>query len=191
MHRAILLLVGCLLMGGCGSEVVEAESGGSGSGGAGGGGSESGSGGAGGGGGSGGAGGVCVPGPDDPSPVQPSCADTVGLALGEATVMDADGDGLVKAGEVATIETSLVETAGKSFYGYPGVVFTSDHPGVDVGDAFWFYGIFACDVMSAGGYVKVASDVAPGTVVTVTARVGILHEDCPNAYAIQVPIEVQ
>ncbi|MDI3285580.1 hypothetical protein [Polyangium sp. 15x6] len=159
--------------------------------GSGGGGGSGGAGGSGsGGGGSGSGGGMCVPGPEEPSPVQPSCADIAGLALGQATVKDADGDGLVKAGEAATISTSLIETAGKSFFGYPGVVFTSTTPGVEVGDAFWFYGIFACDAMSADGYVKIGGDVAPGTVVTVTARVGILHEDCPDAYAIQMPIEV-
>ena len=184
----LLLLVGCLLMGGCGSEVVE---GGSGSGGGGGSGSGDGSGGGGSGGSGGGSGGsgggVCVPGPDEPSPVQPSCADLAGLELREVIVKD----GNLKAGESTVISANLVETTGKGFYGYPGVVFTSPNPGVEVGEPFWLYGISACDTVPVQGYVNIASDVAPGTLVTVIAQVGILHEDCPHAYKVPMPIEVQ
>ncbi|MDI1483476.1 hypothetical protein [Polyangium sp. y55x31] len=183
MLRALFLLLGCLFFGGCGSAVVEAGSGGSGGSGGGG----SGGGGNGGGGGIGGSGGgMCVPGSDEPSPVQPSCADIAGIELREVTMKD----GVLEAGGSTVMSMNLVETTGKGFFGYPGVVFSSPDPGVEVSEPFWLYGISACDSVPVEGYVNIASDVTPGTIVTVVAQVGILNENCPNAYKVPVPIEV-
>jgi hypothetical protein len=70
------------------------------------------------------------------------------------------------------------------------VIFETADPGVTVSSEATFYAIFACMTFPASGRVELASSIAPGTIVKVTARVGMLGQDCPDAYAIDIPIEV-
>ncbi len=73
---------------------------------------------------------------------------------------------------------------------YPGVNFETAAAGVTVSSGDWFYGIAACQSNPVTASIVVGGNVAPGTVVTITARVAMLNHECPDAYAIEVPITV-
>jgi len=45
--------------------------------------------------------------------------------------------------------------------------------------------------MDVSAQIVVDSSVSPGTVVHVEAQVAMLNTDCPDAYAISIPIEIQ
>ena len=134
---------------------------------------------------------VCVPQPEEPGPfVKATCADLAALAVSHAVVTDANGDGQVDAGESAVLQVNLDEIAGVGTYFYPGVLFETASAGVTVSSNAWLYGIMGCQTVPMSGEITIGSDVAPGTVVTITARVAFLNHTCPDAFAITVPITV-
>lgn len=147
------------------------------------------------GGGSGGAAGgtPCVPEPEGSGGFagQPTCADLSVLTVSDLVITGDGGDGKLSPGEGAKVTAKLNEVGGKGFNWYPGVIFTTDHPGVSVSAQDWFYAIFACQSMDVAATITVGSDVAPGTVVSLRAQVAMLNTDCPGAYAISVPIEIE
>jgi hypothetical protein len=71
------------------------------------------------------------------------------------------------------------------------VKFESDNPDVTISEDDWFYGIFACESYATGGSGKVGANVAPGTVVELTARVAMLNTDCPSAPSTSIEIVVK
>ncbi len=105
-------------------------------------------------------------------------------------INDADGDGQLEVGETGSLQVNLDEIAGLGFSYYPGVIFETAAAGVTVSSNDWFYAILACQSNPVSAAIAVGGDVAPGTVVTITARVAMLNHDCPDAYAIEVPITV-
>ncbi|MEZ4222113.1 MAG: hypothetical protein R3B13_14355 [Polyangiaceae bacterium] len=199
------LLVGMVLsvLAGCGGQAMDDGAAGAGSGGAAGGGSAGaaglgatgGSAGAAGGAGggsagvgaggvssSGGGGGECVPkGEGWGHTVEPTCAELDVMAVSSTQLSDDSGDGSVAPGESFHWDVVLAEVAGEGFGLYPGVKFESDNPAVTIAEDTWFYGIFACDSYATGGSGKVGANVAPGTVVKLTARVAMLNQDCSAA----------
>lgn len=142
--------------------------------------------------GSGGAGGsTCVPQPEGAGGfMQPTCADLAVLAVSHPVLTDADGDGQVEVGETAVLQINLDEIAGVGFNFYPGVNFTTTTAGVTVNHNDWLYAILACQNVPVSAQIAIGSDVAPGTVVTITARVAMLNNDCPDTYAVEIPITV-
>lgn len=192
MKKALVLVCSCLSLAACGGEVTLASAaagasvgeggrGGAGGGGEGGGGADAGGGGS--------ATIVCVPQPDGAGGfTQPTCADLGGLVVAAPFVTDADGDGVVSSGESALIEASLSEVAGVGFSWYPGVLFQSDDPAVEIEGQDWYYAIFACQTHPVKA--QATFNVPSGTKVTITARVSMLNHDCPEAYAIDIPITV-
>lgn len=137
--------------------------------------------------------GVCVP-KDPPTDFeQPTCADLSGLTVATETpaFVDDSGDGVVSPGEGATLSIALVETAGTGFSYYPGVVLESSNPDVKVSDGNWFYAIGACQVETMPTHIDVGANVAPGTVVQITARVGMISGPCPDTHAVTIPIVIQ
>ncbi|MBK9002075.1 MAG: hypothetical protein IPM35_40640 [Myxococcales bacterium] len=143
-------------------------------------------------GGSGGSGGECIPEGDGwNSDTDPTCEDLSVLAVHEPVVADGGGDGDVSPGEAFELKVALSEVAGLGFGWYPGVKFESDHPGVTIQENDWFYGIFACTSYDVGAAGKVDSSVAPGTVVTLTARAAMLNTECPSAPALKVQLTVK
>jgi hypothetical protein len=134
----------------------------------------------------------CVP-QEDVSwpPLEAACEHLWVLDVSNPIVIDQNGDGVVSPGETAEIRVELSEVAGYGWNMYPGVDFTSDHPGVSVKWYDWYYAIFACQTHPAGANVVVAKDVAPGTQVTITARVAMLGAECPLARSIQIPLTIQ
>jgi hypothetical protein len=143
-------------------------------------------------GGSAGAGAACVP-QENVSwpPLEPACEHLWVLDVSNPTLTDPDGDGVVSPGDTIMIHVDLAEVAGYGWNMYPGVEFTSDHPGVSVTWNDWYYAIFACQTHAAGATVIVGNDVAPGSHVTITARVAMLGSECPSANAIQIPLTIQ
>jgi len=121
----------------------------------------------------------------------PTCEDLSVLAISSPQVIDEDGDGVVSAGEGATIQVSLDEIAGEGFSMYPGVTFESDDPGVVLTGGDWFYAIFACDSYVTAIHAEVASDVPAGTVVNITARAAMLNQECPAAPSVKIPLTIQ
>ena len=144
--------------------------------------------------GNGGAGGgsvACMPQPEGTGGFhEPTCADLAVLAVSHPVLDDADGDGQLEVGETGSLQVNLDEIAGSGFNYYPGVIFETAAAGVTVSSDNWFYGIFACQSNPVIASIAVGSDVTPGTVVTITARVAMLNHDCPDAYAVEVPITV-
>ena len=156
-----------------------------GSGGSGGAGATAGTGGSGATGGSAGAAPECVP-QEQPPFEEPTCEDLWVMQVSEPKI-----DGVVAPGSSAGVVVRLQEVAGLGFGYYPGVSFESDHPGVSVQHDDWYYAIFACASYEASGTITVASDVPSGTEVTITARVAMLNQECPEAHSIEIPIVVQ
>jgi hypothetical protein len=154
-------------------------------GGGGGGGAGSGSGG------DGGASSTCSPKPEGMGGfMQPSCEDLAVLTVSDPVVTDEDGDNLVEAGESATLKLNLNEVAGVGFNYYPGVIFETAAPGLTVSSEDWYYAIFACQTHPVTAHIELDSDIPPGTVAVITARVAMINQDCPDAYAIDIPIKV-
>ena len=175
---------GAVSPGGSGGAVSPGGSGGGGSGGSGGGGS-GGSSGA-----SGSAGSAsCVPEPG-PNPMEYTCETLSVLTVSDPFVEDDNGDGALSAGEGGTLHVRLNEVAGVGFGMYPGVSFESDAPGVSVQEDDWYYAISPCDSYDAAATLEVSPGVSPGTVVTITARVAMVNTECPNAYAIEIPLTI-
>lgn len=122
---------------------------------------------------------------------QPTCDDLSGLSVTDAVVTDASGDGKLSPGEKLTIVASLNETAGEDFMWYPGVRFVSASESVTVKENDWYYGIAACQTQPVSATGEISPSAKAGTVVTVTARVGMLNEECPNAPALEIPISIE
>jgi hypothetical protein len=142
-------------------------------------------------GGAGGGSSACVPDPKATGDFhEPTCADLAVLAVSHPVLDDADGDGQLEVGETGSLKMNLDEIAGVGFNYYPGVIFETAAAGVTVSSNGWFYAIFACQSNPMIASIAVGGDVAPGTVVTITARVAMLNHDCPDAYAVEVPITV-
>jgi hypothetical protein len=140
---------------------------------------------------SGAGGGTCVPQPEGAGGfMQPTCADLAVLAVAHPVLTDADGDGQIEVGETATLQVSLDEIAGVGFSFYPGVLFETTTAGVTVSATDWFYAILPCQTDAVSAQITIGSDVPPGTLVTITARVAMLNHDCPDAYSIEIPFTV-
>ena len=133
----------------------------------------------------------CVPKPEGTGDSgEPTCEDLARLALSHPVLEDADGDGQLSAGETGYLRVNLDEIAGVGFWWYPGVIFETAAAGVSVSSNNWLYGMVACQSSPMRASITVGDNVAPGTVVTITASVAMLHHVCPDAYAIEVPITV-
>lgn len=122
---------------------------------------------------------------------QPTCADLSGLSVTDAVVTDASGDGVLSAGEKLTIAASLNETAGEDFMWYPGVRFESASELVTVKENDWYYGIAACQTQPVTATGEISASAQPGTTVIVTARVGMINEECPSAPALEIPLDIE
>ena len=136
---------------------------------------------------------VCTPQPEGEGSggfKEPTCADLARLAVSHPVLHDADSDGQLDVGETAYLQVNLDEKAGVDFLSYPGVSFESATPGVTVSTGDWLYGILACQSTQVTTSIEVGSGVTPGTVVKITARVAMLNHDCPDAYAVTIPITV-
>ena len=140
-----------------------------------------------------GAGGAtCVPQtPGSGGFVEYTCDDLAVMNVTDPAVEDDSGDGIVSAGEGATIYASLNEIAGIGFGMYPGVYFTSTDAGVTVKENDWYYAIMACQSYPVSAHADFAASIPPGTEVTIYARVGMINEACLDAYSIAIPIVVQ
>ncbi len=123
--------------------------------------------------------------------VQPTCDDLSNLAVTDPQVVDDSGDGVVSAGEDATIHVVMRELGGEDFMFYPGVLFEADHASVDIGAEDWRYGIFACGADELTTHAHFGQDIAPGTVIQITARVAMLNSDCPDAPSVTIEVPVQ
>jgi hypothetical protein len=134
---------------------------------------------------------ACVPQPEDPTFMQPTCADLAVMTVSDPSVQDDGGDGKVSPGEGAIIHVKLSEIAGKGFMYYPGVSFTSDTVTVPDPQAAQLYGILPCQVDDLTVHVVVPESVPKGTVVHVKAQVAMLSMACPDADSIEIPITVQ
>lgn len=134
----------------------------------------------------------CVPQPVDPDAefLAMTCADLDQMRVRDPVLHDTGSDGQLSAGESATITAHLDEIAGKGFYWYPWVKFSSDNPAVEVESSSQLYGIGACQRIEVGAQIKVAATVPPGTVVHVTAQVAAMNNNCPEAFSISFPIEI-
>jgi hypothetical protein len=100
-------------------------------------------------------------------------------------------EGSLAPGATARLHVDLTEVGGLGWSLYPGVEFTSDHPGVKVGYDTWYYAIFACQTLPASGTLEISPELASGTRVTITARVAMLNGSCPEAASIAVPITIE
>ncbi len=135
----------------------------------------------------------CVPEPEGGggTPVKPDCSDLGGLSVSNPTLTDENGNGLFEAGETLSLTLKLNETQGRDFMWYPGVLFESTHPGASVPAEYWFYGIFACQSHEVPVTIALSPGLPKNTKITISARVGMLNENCPNSSSLQIPFEIQ
>jgi hypothetical protein len=144
-------------------------------------------------GGTGGAPAACTPQPDGAGGTltQPTCADLGGLTVSDPKLADDSGNGKLAYQESAIVSVKLNEVAGKGFNFYPGVHFSSDTVSVASDGTDQFYAILPCQSVDASAKLTLLTQVTPGTTVHVTARVSMLGSDCPEAYGIDIPIEIE
>ncbi len=114
-----------------------------------------------------------------------------GLSLSNPQIIESDGDGVVSPGETVAVQVSLDEVAGTGMSYYPGVVFTSDDPGVTFDNNGWLYAILPCTSMQVSSGATIAENVKSGAVIQVTAHVAMLNQECNDTYSITFPIEVK
>jgi hypothetical protein len=124
-------------------------------------------------------------------PLDAQCEHLWVLGVSNPKLIDQSGDGVVSPGESVQIHVDLNEIGGLGFNMYPGVEFTSDHPGVSVSHNDWYYAIFACQTHPTSATAVISSDVPAGTQVTVTARAAMLNEVCPDAHSIKITLTIQ
>jgi hypothetical protein len=141
-------------------------------------------------GGSGGSG-ACVPVEETGGFQQATCADLDRMTVSDPVVTDAGGDGKLSPGEAGKLALKLNEISGKGFNWYPGVKFYSDVPGVFVKELDWYYAILPCQSFDTGATILVDTPVPKGTLVHVTAQVAMLNTECPDAFSITVPVEIE
>lgn len=122
--------------------------------------------------------------------VNPTCSDLSVLGVSEPVVTGGGANGSVSAGDSFNLAVVLSEVAGEGFSVYPGVKFESDNVGVTIKENDWYYAIAACASYDASATGKVDPSVAPGTVVTLTARVAMLNNDCPSAPSLKVKLTI-
>ena len=133
-----------------------------------------------------GAGGTCVPNPDPPPFAQPTCAD-----LDHLTVTNAYVESDLAPGTQVLLHVTLNEVIGEAFNYYPGVVVESDDPGVTASDGNWLFAILACQSTDVPIQLTVAKSLTPGTVVTLTAKVAMLNQDCPGTDSTKLTLTVK
>lgn len=132
----------------------------------------------------------CVPQPDGSTVLDPTCNDLDVMTVAHPYVVDASGGGTLSPGSKATLHVDLQEIAGRGFNVYPGVHFTSDHPGVAIKEDDWAYAILACQTHPFTATVTVDASVAKGTKVMLTSHVAMLGEDCPSAPSVALLVSV-
>jgi len=131
---------------------------------------------------------VCVPQPEGSGGfTEPTCEDLAVLAVSHPVLDDA---GQLEVGKTAYLHLNLEEIGGVGFNFYPGVLFETTTAGVTVSSNDWFYAILPCQIDQVIAAITVDNNVAPGTVVMITARVAMLNHDCPDAYSITIPLMV-
>lgn len=123
--------------------------------------------------------------------VEPTCDTLSAMIVSNPSIQDDSGDGKVSPGETAIVTVDLHETTGVGFYSYPNVIFSSDVAGVTVTNEAMLYGIGPCDTYPMATLVTVGAGVPKGTVVHIGAQVAMLSLECPDAFAITVPLQVQ
>lgn len=133
---------------------------------------------------------VCVPADGGNAPLQPTCADLARLAVGQPALADASGDGKLAFQEKGTLKVVLSDTSGRGFNWYPGVRFSSAAISIDSNGLDQFYAVLPCGSMEASAGVSLLTPYPKGTVLKVQAQVSALDLDCPEAPAIEVPVEV-
>ncbi len=121
----------------------------------------------------------------------PTCKDLDVLGVFDPVVESANGDAKVAPGESFTLKVRLSEVKGIGFGMYPGVKFTSDHPGVSIKENDWFYGIFGCQSYDASATGQIEANVPSGTVVKLTAQAAMLNSDCPEAPSVTYTLSVE
>jgi hypothetical protein len=134
---------------------------------------------------------VCVPKENGAGGfTQPTCADLDRLVITDPVVLDESGDGAVTPGEKVTIQAKLVDVSGLGFNWYPAVRFETAAPTVTVTSDAQFYAIGACQELDVQAFASIDPATPKGTLVEIVARVAMLNADCPDAFSIEVPIEV-
>ncbi len=183
MKKVLACLACVTLFGACSNEVVIEPENDNGAGGSGGASSAMSSG-------STGGGSTCVP--TDPSTmVEWTCKDLEGLVLtGPVISGDDDGDGYLEPGESATLRITMKDISGLGFNYYPGVNFESSNPKVTTTAESWFYAILPCTEQEATTTIKVLPDVPSGTNVNIRAQVGMLNQECPDAFAVDILVPI-
>jgi hypothetical protein len=120
-----------------------------------------------------------------------TCADLSFLALSEPSLSVDGGDCALTPGGTATLDVMLREVAGRGFDAYPGVICTSDVPGVTFSGGPDLFAILPCQMVHESCGIAVGSSVATGTVVHVVVQAAMIARSCPNAPAITVPLLVR
>lgn len=133
---------------------------------------------------------LCVVDTKIPGATMPTCADLAPLSLEAPKVVDDSGDGIVTAGEGATITLTIRENSGIPFNWYPGILFTTDNGAAAIDQDAWLYAIAGCQATELSAHISFSNDITKGTIVNVKAMVGMLNAECLDTASVLIPIEV-
>jgi hypothetical protein len=132
----------------------------------------------------------CMPLDAPPQFTEGDCHQLDSLVLDAPKITDADGDGIVSAGETLTLSVEWHETKGIGVNLYPGVQFFQlDDARTPVG-ADWRYAAAACETLRLSTPMVAPSGARPGTAYRVRAQVSELAGACPNAGAIDLSFSI-
>lgn len=135
---------------------------------------------------------LCVEQPTDWDNLPPqNCETLTSLIVANPALTDDSGDGSVSPGETATLAVDLVETSGYGMFSYPLIHFTTDNPAVTASNEAMLYGIGGCGVFTLNTLITVSASIPKGTKINVYAQVGALNLDCPDAFTLTVPVQIQ
>ena len=113
----------------------------------------------------------------------------------DPVISDANGDRHPSPGERITISVTLSEITGETAIPYPGIDFRALDAGITLDrsgfDGASTYSLQPCESIDGSVAATLSSDLAPGSVVHVTARAATLNQDCPNATTLTIPITIE
>lgn len=88
-------------------------------------------------------------------------------------------DGAIEPGATIELQVGLIEISGLGHGNYPGIMLAFDPPVVELNDTVGvLYAIFACEETPFTIPVTLPDDLAPGTMLTITAEAG--EPLCPD-----------
>lgn len=116
-----------------------------------------------------------------------TCAAMAEIVLSNPTFVEAGGDSVWSASELAALRVTMTNESAEDNFFYPGIAVTADREGF-VSNGNSLFGIFGSDSMDLDFSVQAPDSVEPGTIVTLTIQATTLNEKCPGLDTVELEL---